>query len=181
MRQNKKEFYGVLGALSIYSAKRKDYTEAKNKLLNNAKIFYKGIEKIIGRFKNGIFPLNYDEEEEQTRYEEEENNIRNENSFIDYERLERLIDLKNKGVNDELFRKYFQIQDLGGLLEKLKKSKNNTERNEIQIALIKSELRDLKKETEDMSEQEEKTENLNEIRVLVKTFMSLIDKNRDKD
>ena len=63
----------------------------------------------------------------------------------------------------------------------MKKSKNNTERNEIQIALIKSGLRDLKKETEDMSEQEEKTENLNEIRVLVKTFMSLIDKNRDKD
>ena len=71
MRQNKKEFYGVLGALSIYSAKRKDYTEAKNKLLNNAKNFYKGIEKIIERFKNGIFPLNYDDEEEQTRYEEE--------------------------------------------------------------------------------------------------------------
>ena len=129
-----------------------------------------------------MLSLVYDEEEEeQTRYEEEENNIRNENSFIDYERLERLIDLKNKGVNDELFRKYFQVQDLGGLLEKLKKSKNNTERNEIQIALIKSGLRDLKKETEDMSEQEEKTENLNEIRVLVKTFMSLIDKNRDKD
>ena len=71
MRKKKKEFYGVVGTLSIYSAKRKDYTEAKNKLLNNAKNFYKGIEKIIERFKNGIFPLNYDDEEEQTRYEEE--------------------------------------------------------------------------------------------------------------
>ena len=83
-------FDGVIGGLRIYSTKRKDYSEAKNKLLNNAKKFYKGREKIIEGFKNGIFPLNCDAEEKQTRYgEEEENNIRNENGLIDYERLER--------------------------------------------------------------------------------------------
>ena len=99
---------------------------------------YKGREKIIEGFKNGIFPKNYDdEEEEQTRYEEEENEIRNQNGLIDYKRLERLIDLKNRGINDELVRKYFQVQDLAALLEKLKKSKNNTERNDIQVKLIK--------------------------------------------
>ena len=99
---------------------------------------YKGREKIIEGFKNGIFPINYDdEEEEQTRYEEEENEIRNQNGLIDYKRLERLIDLKNRGINDELVRKYFQVQDLAALLEKLKKSKNNTERNDIQVKLIK--------------------------------------------
>ena len=99
---------------------------------------YKGREKIIEGFKNGIFPINYDdEEEEQTRYEEEENEIRNQNGLIDYKRLERLIDLKNRGINDELVRKYFQVQDLAALLEKLEKSKNNTERNDIQVKLIK--------------------------------------------
>ena len=99
---------------------------------------YKGREKIIEGFKNGIFPINYDdEEEEQTRYEEEENEIRNQNGLIDYKRLERLNDLKNRGINDELVRKYFQVQDLAALLEKLKKSKNNTERNDIQVKLIK--------------------------------------------
>ena len=99
---------------------------------------YKGREKIIEGIKNGIFPINYDdEEEEQTRYEEEENEIRNQNGLIDYKRLERLIDLKNRGINDELVRKYFQVQDLAALLEKLKKSKNNTERNDIQVKLIK--------------------------------------------
>ena len=36
--------------------------------------------------------------------------------------LERLIDLKNRGINDELVGKYFQIQDLWALLKKLKKS-----------------------------------------------------------
>ena len=102
---------------------------------------YKGREKIIEGFKNGIFPINYDdEEEEQTRYEEEENEIRNQNGLIDYKRLERLIDLKNRGINDELVRKYFQVQDLAALLEKLKKSKNNTERNDIQVKLIKVDL-----------------------------------------
>ena len=87
-------FDGVIGGLRIYSAKRKNYSEPKNKLINNAKKFYKGREKIIEGFKNGILPLNYDAEEKQTRCEEEEeeeeeNNIRNENGLIDYERLER--------------------------------------------------------------------------------------------
>ena len=74
--RNQNEFDGVLGALSEYSAKKKEYIEAKNKLLSNAKYFYKGREKIIEGFKNGIFPLNYDEGEEQkSRDKEEENKI----------------------------------------------------------------------------------------------------------
>ena len=49
-------------------------------------------------------------------------------------------------------------------MEKLKKSKNNnTERNDIQVNLIKNGLRDLKEEIEDMSEQEKETKNPNEI------------------
>ena len=161
--KKKDEFDGILGGLTTHFAKKKEYMKAKNKLLSNAKYFYKGREKIIEGFKNGIFPLNYNEEEGQTRYEEEENNIRNKNGLIDYKRLERLIDLKNKGTNDKLVWKYFQVQDLGALLEKLKKSKSNTKRNDIQVALIKNGLTDLKEEIKDMSEQEKETENPNEI------------------
>ena len=47
--------------------------------------------------------LNYSEKEEQTRYEEEENKIRNENSLIDYGKLERLIDLKNRDIRELSF------------------------------------------------------------------------------
>ena len=36
------EFDGVLGALSVYSTKKKEYIEAKNKLLNNAKKILQG-------------------------------------------------------------------------------------------------------------------------------------------
>ena len=63
--QKQNEFNGVLGALTVCSAKKKEYIEAKNKLLHNARNFYNGREKIIEGFKNGIFPLNYDEREEQ--------------------------------------------------------------------------------------------------------------------
>ena len=132
------EFDGVVGALSTYSTKRKEYIEAMHKLLNNAKNFYKRREKIIERFKNGIFPLNYDKEEEQTRYEEEESNIRNENGLIDYKKLERLINLKNRGINDEAF----SNSRSGSIAEQIEKVKNNPERNKIQVNVIKSGLRD---------------------------------------
>ena len=90
------KFDGVLTALSTFSAKRKEYIEAKNKLLNNAEKISNGREKVIEGFKNEIFLLNYDEEEEQElRDKEEENNIRNENGLIHYKKLERLINLKN--------------------------------------------------------------------------------------
>ena len=49
------------------------------------------------------------------------------------------------------------------MLEKLTKSKSNTKRNDIQEALIKSGLTDLKEEIKDMSKQEKETENPNEI------------------
>ena len=93
------EFNGVLGALSAYSAIKKEYIEAKNKLWNNAKYVSKGREKIIEGLENGIFLLIYDEKKE-TSYEEQ-NNIRNENGLIDYEKLEKLIDLKTD-INYEL-------------------------------------------------------------------------------
>ena len=42
--------------------------------------------------------------------------------------LGRLIDLKNRGINDELVGKYFQIQDLWALLKKLKKSQKTIQK-----------------------------------------------------
>ena len=55
------EFNSVLGALSNYAPKSQKYIEAKNSLLNNARNFHKGREKIIKGFKDGIFPLKSDD------------------------------------------------------------------------------------------------------------------------
>ena len=89
--------------------------------------------------------MNYDDEfEEQVTYEEEEKNIKNENDLIDYKRFERLTDLKERDISDELVRKHFLVQNLGALLEKSKKLRNNPRKNEIQVNLINNGLRDLK-------------------------------------
>ena len=63
------EFDSTLGSLINYTPKAQKYIEAKNNSLDNAKNFYKGREKIIEGFKNGIFPLKSDDgfEEQQTR------------------------------------------------------------------------------------------------------------------
>ena len=78
-------------------------------------------------------------------------------------KLERLINMKKRNINDDLLRKYFLVQDLQALLENFKKLKNNAERNKIQAGLINNGLRDLKEEIEDMSKQEKETKNPNGI------------------
>ena len=67
-----------------------------------------------------------------------------------------------------------KVQHLGALLEKLKKSENNTKKNKIQVALINSGLRVLKEEIEDMSEQEKESKNPNEIVDIVENILEFI-------
>ena len=68
-----------------------------------------------------------------------------------------LIYLKERDINDEL------VQDLGNLLEKMKKLKNSPNKNKIKVNLIDNGLRDLKEEIEDISEEEKETKDPNEI------------------
>ena len=60
------------------------------------------------------------------------------------------------------------------MLEKLKRSENNTKKDTIQVALINSGLRDLKEEIEDMSEQGKETKNPNEIVDIVEKILEFI-------
>ena len=41
-----------------------------------------------------------------------------------------------RGINDEFVSKHFLVQDLGDLLGKLQRLRNNPERNKIQVDLI---------------------------------------------
>ena len=65
------------------------------------------------------------------------------------------------------------LQNLEALLEKLIKTKNNAEKNEIQVKLIKSGLRFFKEETEDMIKEEKETEKPNEIVNIVGNILEL--------
>ena len=73
--------------------------------------------------------------------------------------------------SETLIRKHFLVQDLGELLEKLRRSKNNPGKNNIQVNFINSGLRDLKEENEDLNEQEKESENSNEIVDLVENIL----------
>ena len=92
------------------------------------------------------------------RYKKEEereiNNIKNKNGLIDYEKLMRKTGFKERDINSEFAKKHFFAYDLGNVLKIFKKSKNNSERNKIQVSMIKNRLRDLKEKIIDMSEEE---------------------------
>ena len=77
------------------------------------------------------------------RRKKEVNIIKNKNGLIDYKRLKILFDARTRDMNDELVKKHFLVQDLGSLLEKLRMSKNNSERSEIQVGLINSGLKSI--------------------------------------
>ena len=47
-----------------------------------------------------------------------EDDIRDENCFINYKKLERLIFSKRRDINDGLIKKHFLVQDLETLLKK---------------------------------------------------------------
>ena len=71
-KSRQEEFNVVIAALKNYTRRDNKYVEAKNNLLNNAKSFYEGREKIIEGFKNRVFPLYYNEIYEQMETEREE-------------------------------------------------------------------------------------------------------------
>ena len=107
----------------------------------------------------------------QKEEEREINNIKNKNGLIHSEKLMRKIGFKERDINSELVKKHFFTYDLGNVLKTFKKSKNNSERNKIQVSMIKNRLRDLKEKIADMSEEEKKIEKPNEIVDIVENIL----------
>ena len=79
----------------------------ENKLVNNAENFYKGREKIIEGFKNGIFPVYYgnrdkfsedeDDDEDHEKQEEQEEQEEQKPIQYDYKTLiKQITDEENK-------------------------------------------------------------------------------------
>ena len=55
--QEQYEFNAIIGVLEDYTRRNNKYIEAKNKLLNNVKKFYKGTEKLLKGLKTEYFHL----------------------------------------------------------------------------------------------------------------------------
>ena len=83
----------------------------------------------------------------------------------------RKFGFKERGINTELVKRHFFTYDLGDVLKSFRKSKINSERNKIQVSIIKNGLRNLKEEITDMSKEQKKIENLNEIIKLAEKFL----------
>ena len=125
--------------------------------------------------KNRIFPIYHDAED--SRFEDNnENEIRDNNGLIDYEKLNRLINLKRRDINGNLFRKYFRYQDPDDMLENLN-STRNTERNNIQLASINNTLTGFRNKIESMSENEIEFDQANKI---VNIVEKIIEFNREQ-
>ena len=63
------------------------------------------------------------------------------------------------------------MQDMGALFKTLRKPRNNSGKNYLQVATINSGLRDLKEKIEDTREQEKEIENPNEIVDIVEMIL----------
>ena len=154
-----------MGALKGYAPRDNKNVEAKNKLLNNVANFYKGREKIIQGFKNGVFPPYYNEayeyqikgqkeiEEERRRKKEEEDEKK-----IDLNKLNKWITKEETEMNKELFKKHFFFQTPPASLKNLNKTNDKEKNNEL-VEVIISGLKDLKKEIKKMSKKEIKIKN----------------------
>ena len=152
----------------------------KNKLLDNAKNFYEGREKIIEGFKNGIFPLNHNDEfkeEQQTSktFNKKEPLIKP--TKIDANELNELIIKKEAGINKELFKNYFKFEMPTFMLKALY-SLNDRNKNNYFVNIIKNRLSALKNEIKKMSEDEIKNVKPYEMMDIVEKILEFNEQNQ---
>ena len=167
------EFNTVLHLFKKYSPKHDKYVILKNNFVDNVSKFYEGREKIIEGFKNEIFLLYYDkEDEEKMGFEkEEEEEISNANKFNEW------VNKQETNINKELFKNHFSFQTPSALLKELYKT-NNKEKNNKVVNVINSRLKDLKEKIKKMSVDEKKIEKPNKIVKIVKKILNLNKQNQ---
>ena len=110
-----------MGALKAYAPRDNKYVEAKNKLVNNVKKIYKGREKIIEGFKNGVFTVYYDERHEYQMKSEKEIEEEKEEFF-------KYIEDESKHIGYIFFSYYFNFVkpiDIAKKLFEIKNKKKN--------------------------------------------------------
>ena len=84
--------------------------------------------------------------------------------------LSELITKEEAGINRELFKKNFNFQMPTAMLKSLFRAKDKKKNDDL-VKLIKSELKDLKEETEDMSANEIKIEEPNKLVDIVERIL----------
>ena len=88
------------------------------------------------------------------------------------------VNKKETDINYELFQKHFKFQKPSDMLKPVYKTNDKKNNNNL-VNIIKSGLSDLKKEIEDMSEEEKETEKPSEIIYIVKVFLEFNKQNQE--
>ena len=161
------EFSAVLTHLKIYNPRDNKYIEAKKNLVNKASNFYKGREKIIKGFENKIFPIYYEEREkfregdeeyeenEEKKQEEKQEEQKQQDKPLDpHEIIEKIINKEGLPINNELFKKHFNLEKLILMYNVLYETNNDKEKNSKLVNIFNSGLKDLEKEIKEMSKTE---------------------------
>ena len=165
------EFHAVLHVLKNYSPRHDKYVILKNNLIDNTGKFHEGREKIIEDFKNEVFPFYYDREcEERMKFEEEEES----------ELMEMVETEDDNRESNHLVIKYFFVPKLKTLLEYFNQNKNDSEKNNQLVNIIKSGLKDLNNEINEMSEEERKNERVDKIIEIVERILAYIKQQQKK-
>ena len=173
----------MLHLLKRYSPKHDKYVTLKNNLVDNGSKFYKGREKIIEGFKNGVFPLyfgknnkermKYEEAKEKEKEQEEKQKPTKDDLIV----LNKYITDEETNINEEVFKKYFNFQKSSDMIMLLNKTKDKQKNDEL-VKVIFSGLKDLKEKIKKMPKEEIEIENLDEIVRVVEMILEFNKQNQ---
>ena len=163
-KMNQKEFNSKIDTLNERIPRNSDYIKKKDKLLNNAKNFYNEREKIIEGFEKGIFPLK--SEQQQTC-----------EKLTDVNAFSKWINREETDIDRELFKNHFKFQRPSDMYKNLYEINDRKENNKL-VNVIRSGLKDLKKEIKEMSKEEREIETPDKIVEIVKEILNFNKQNQ---
>ena len=148
----------------------------KKRVLESARKLQNTGKDIINLFEEGIFPyrgnVNTFKNQKKSQMKKKESK---ENGFFEY------IENELKGINYDLFRKYFNFETPIQLTKNLFEIKNKNKNNDF-VEELKNIWSKLNDEIEEMSDDEKKIEKLHKILKIVEKFLNVINETKkDKD
>ena len=110
------------------------------------------------------------EEEQEEKQKDDQEKKQEEETITDANVFNEQINKEEKNINNELFKKHFNFQNLSVMLKSLSNI-NDIEKNNKLVDVIISGLKDLKKEIKEMPEEERKIEKPDKILKIVREIL----------
>ena len=162
----------------LYYIYKDNYNEEKYGLnTKNKKLFYYKTLRLTDGYRYEPEEEEKEEKEQQTGKKIVKKEPPKKPTKDNASEFNKLVNEKERGVNSEIFREYFNYQRLSDMLKALYKISDKHKSNDL-VNVIKSGLSDLKNETENMSEEEKEIEKSNEIIDIVEVILEFNKQNQ---